>query len=180
MSIRGPILLPAVAICLAIASAAEDRILRPADKSAVKPGPLSIVAAGTGTLLLDGKPVVERPPAPGVHSAVVTLSPGAHEIALGAARAAVFAGPGAPAGFKEFRQHPPAAACDTCHTVAAGAWEIKDGACFQCHKREDFVRPHQHNAEVLAECQLCHNPHGSTEKAHMKMRKELACKQCHG
>jgi predicted CXXCH cytochrome family protein len=27
---------------------------------------------------------------------------------------------------------------------------------------------------------LCHNPHGSTEKAHLKMAKETACKQCHG
>ena len=31
-----------------------------------------------------------------------------------------------------------------------------------------------------AECVLCHNPHGSTEKFHLKMTRETACKQCHG
>ena len=36
------------------------------------------------------------------------------------------------------------------------------------------------NDEVLADCVLCHNPHGSTEEFHLKMPRETACKQCHG
>jgi hypothetical protein len=35
-------------------------------------------------------------------------------------------------------------------------------------------------SEVLAECQMCRSQHGSAVKAHLKMKKELACKQVGG
>jgi len=171
--------------CFAAAAAlAEEGILRPTDKSVIKAGPLSVVASGTGELRLDGKTVTVSRPAAGVVTAHVNPSPGMHELTLGPKKTQFFMGPNPPQGWKEFRPHPPAAACDSCHTAASGTWAIKGDLagenCFRCHDQKVFPKPHQHNSEVLAECQLCHNPHGSTEKFHLKMAKETACKQCHG
>ncbi|MGH9659758.1 MAG: cytochrome c3 family protein, partial [Bryobacteraceae bacterium] len=57
---------------------------------------------------------------------------------------------------------------------------LKPESCFSCHDAKAFAEPHSHNAETLVECQTCHEPHGSTEKTHLKMRKQVACKLCHG
>ena len=168
-------------LILLLMAAEPDRVLRPLNETVLKPGPVSIVAKTTGELLLDGKAIPSTQPAPGVRTATVTPSAGLHELAAGNQKVRFFVGAGAPQGWKEFRAHPPAATCDACHAVEDGAWSIKAGeTCFRCHDQATFPKIHQHNSEVLAECQMCHNPHGSTEKAHLKLAKEVACKQCHG
>jgi predicted CXXCH cytochrome family protein len=70
-----------------------------------------------------------------------------------------------------------------CHTVNEGEWSLKTSAlseaCFVCHDQKVSLKLTR-NDETLADCGLCHNPHGSTEKFHLKMSREIACKQCHG
>ncbi|HZT30139.1 MAG TPA: cytochrome c3 family protein [Bryobacteraceae bacterium] len=176
-----------LAAWLAAACAGQEasgpRILRPTDHSVVEAGPLSIVAKG-GSLKLDGKAIAATSPGPGALTATVTPSAGLHKLEADDAAIQFFVGAGAPTGWQEFKTHPPGgAACNTCHAVIRGAWEIKGGVtgdnCFQCHNQEAFPKVHTHKPEVLIDCQLCHSPHGSTVKAHLKMAKDAACKQCH-
>jgi predicted CXXCH cytochrome family protein len=149
-------------------------------------GPVRVIArveAGQKPLL-DGKPFETVAPAPGVTVASVKLAPGTHEISLGAEKVRFHVGAGAPAGFAPFRDHPPVAAgCDSCHAVKEGAWALKraslSGICFQCHDREAFPKKHTHVYGTLADCQMCHNPHGSASVGHMKMDKAKACTLCH-
>ena len=162
--------------------------LRPLDQTVVPAGPLSIVArtAGNTELRVDGKAVAALQPAPNVLTATLNPTPGRHVLAIGDQTIHFFVGAaaGAPQGWGEFKAHPPAATCETCHAVKDGAWafksEILADTCFGCHNAKQFPTIHTHNSEILAECQMCHNPHGSAVKAHLKMKKDLACKQCHG
>jgi predicted CXXCH cytochrome family protein len=163
---------------LILALAAQNMVLRPTPESVVPPGALSIIAKGAGELRLNGAPVKAVQAAPGAIHAEVTIGAGKHVITFGEARVEFAAGTPV-AGWKPFRAHPPAGGCSACHTV--NPWEFKGpDACLRCHERQGFAKLHTHNAEVLAECQLCHLPHGSTEARHLKMTKEIACKQCHG
>ena len=152
-------------------------ILRPADQSVVKPGPLEIIAKTSAVLALDGKPLSTRQPAPGVQTTTITPSAGLHQLTAGEESISFFVGAGAPANFKDYRTHPPQTGCPTCHKVE---WEADTQACLGCHDQNAFPKTHTHNTEVLIECQTCHLPHGSTERAHLKMPKSTACKQCHG
>lgn len=185
LSVRVIVFLAAIGI-LGYAQAPEGpRILRPLDRTVLKPGPLAIIARGAGELRLDGKPLATAQPAPEVVTATITPGPGLHELALGDRKLQFFVGATkAPSGWKAYRPHPPAATCETCHAVKDGAWGFQavplSTNCFGCHDQKSFPVGHAHNAEVLAECQLCHDPHGSTEKFHLKMPRETACKQCHG
>jgi predicted CXXCH cytochrome family protein len=167
---------------MAAALAEEPRFLRPLDNTAVKAGPLSIVAAGDGELRLDGKPIEASHPAAGVTTAKVTPAAGPHSLTLGSVTIQFWSGPAA--GKPEFHAHPPDAGCETCHVAKKGEWEIKGGSagdnCMACHDRAAFIKTHQHNPDVLQDCQNCHLPHGSAVKSHLKMAKEAACKQCHG
>lgn len=176
-------LVPALAWMGLAQDADGPRILRPTDQSVVKPGPLSIVAKG-GALKLDGKALAATQPGPGALTATVTPAAGLHELEVDGVKAGFFVGAGAPAGWQEFRPHPPGgAACTTCHAVLQGAWEIKGGVtgdnCMQCHDAQGFLKVHSHKPDVLIDCQLCHSPHGSTVQKHLKMTKDAACKQCH-
>lgn len=180
----------AAAILLCSAALAQDaEILRPLDRTIVPPGPLSVVARGSASaeLRLDGKLLgVERP---GPNALTVTIKPaaGKHELLLkdaGSEKRVAFVVGETPPDFKIFRVHPPAATCQTCHAIKDGAWAFKSDTlgetCFTCHKAESFAVPHSHNADTLFECQLCHSPHGSTAAKHLKLKKEVACKVCHG
>jgi predicted CXXCH cytochrome family protein len=163
---------------LALALAGPEVFLSPLPQSVVQPGSLPVIAKGAGELRLNGKPVTASTPSPGVVHAKVEVGPGRHVLSLGEHRIEFAAGQ-AQEGWKPFRAHPPAAQCAACHTPQT--WEPRGAeACFACHNAEPFAKVHTHNAEVLAECHLCHMPHGSTAKAHLKMAKETACKQCHG
>ena len=172
-----------ILLLLSPAFAEEAAILRPIHDTWVSSGPVSIVAKGSGELRLDGKVVKSERPAAGVVTATVTPSAGSHELSLGSAKITFWYGSGKPA-LPEFKTHPPAGSCDACHAVKEGAWEIKGGSagdnCLACHDRAAFIKLHQHNPDVLQDCQVCHFPHGSAVKSHLKMKKEIACKQCHG
>ena len=173
-------------LILALAAQAQTGgpgILRPADKAVLPPGPLTVIARGAGPLRLDGRGVSVRVQNGDIVTATVTPAAGLHELSFADQKLRFFVGPGAPADFRPYRLHPPAtAACDTCHTVRDGVWEFRGAAssCFGCHDQKKFPVGHTHNAEVLSECGLCHDPHGSAEKFHLKLAKETACKQCHG
>jgi len=172
-------------VCLA-QEPAGDAILSPADQSVIASGPVRVIARGAGPLLLDGKPIAAERPAPGVLAASVTAPAGTHEISLGSQKVRFITGSGAaPKDWKPYQPHPPAlAGCDACHAVKDGAWAMRRpsliGICFACHDRGKFPPVHSHNVDVLVECQTCHNPHGSAAKGHLRMTKEVACKQCHG
>jgi predicted CXXCH cytochrome family protein len=131
--------------------------------------------------------------APGVLAAVLSPSAGLHELQLKGGSASqrvsfyvlsVKDDPKAPAGWKEFKPHPSSANCQTCHTVKGNQWSFNTlsfaETCMTCHDTKTFLLGHAHNTEVLSDCVLCHYPHGSTEKFHLKMPRETACKQCHG
>lgn len=164
------------------------RIMRPADGSALPAGPVDVVAtAPGGKLELDGKPVDADQPFPDVLRAKVDASAGEHKLTLiwkdGQTSIRFFSGPNPPAGYAAFRQHPPqqTVECTQCHQLTRrGRFSFKGGTvCFDCHQPAGFVKVHTHTADVLTECGLCHNAHGSTVKAHMVYSKEIACKQCH-
>ncbi len=167
---------------------AEDagKIMRPSDGSALPSGVVDVVAtAPAGKLELDGKPVAAEQPFPNVFHASLKPAPGTHTLALvwegGRKEIRVFTGPGAPAEFKVFRQHPPLAdiPCTQCHELSKrGHFRFK-GGCFDCHQQDGFAKVHSHKPDVLSECGICHNAHGSTVKAHLLYPKETACKQCH-
>ena len=151
------------------------------------PGPLTVVARGPASarLTLDGKPIESVEPGPGVHTAVIDPSAGMHELSLGTAKVQFAVGMALGAeGWKQFRAHPPVAQCTACHTVKDGLWAFQSDrlvdSCAGCHDLKAFPKLHMHNTEVLNECQLCHQPHGSAEKSHLKMDKVTACKICHG
>ncbi|MBI3665609.1 MAG: hypothetical protein HY236_05180 [Acidobacteria bacterium] len=157
--------------------------------------PVSVIARGLAgsKLQLDGKPVVSAAPATGVLAATISPATGLHELALvtsgGSQKSQFFVRTGSaaepPDGWKAYRPHPPGATgCDTCHAVKNGSWAFRAQAlsavCFQCHDQKAFAEPHSHNERLLADCQSCHDPHGSTERFHLKLPRETACKQCHG
>ena len=185
--------LPLVVALVAAAPAAEEagRIMRPAPRSIYPPGEVDIAAtAPAGKLELDGRPVAAAQPFPDVWHAKVKPGAGLHTLALsweGGRQEVQFfvgsaGGPAAPAGYLPFRPHPPGAdtECTQCHELSPrGRFRFKTGACFDCHQSEGFAKVHTHEPAQLAECGLCHNPHGSTAKAHLRYPKETACKQCH-
>jgi predicted CXXCH cytochrome family protein len=178
-------LIAAGAAVLALAQAGPDgpRILRPADGAVLPPGPLTVIARGAAPLKLDGQALTVRAAAESVVVAAITPSGGRHELSLRDHKVRFFVGPGAPAEFRPYQVHPPAeTACNTCHVIRDGVWEFRgaESSCFGCHDAKKFPAGHTHNAEVLSECGLCHEPHGSAEKFHLKLRRETACKQCHG
>jgi predicted CXXCH cytochrome family protein len=180
--------LASLVIFTTLTTAADEagRIMSPTDKSAFSSGPVRIIAtAPDGRLELDSKPVAPESPFPNVVTAKVTPGPGQHVLALiwpGGRREVTFSvGPDTPAGFQPFRPHPPGGetACTQCHGLSQRGRFVFKGGCFDCHARDPFPKIHSHTAEILSECGLCHNAHGSAAKAHLTLSKELACRQCH-
>ena len=160
--------------------AEEPQILRPTDGAVVKPGELTVIARAGG-LSLDGKPVASKEHAPGVWTAVVNPALGEHQLKLASGAAIRFR---VSTDGATYRVHPPAATCEACHAVKNGAWEFRtavlESSCSACHDLKNFAVTHSHNTTTLADCQTCHDPHGSSAKFHLKMPKQTACKQCHG
>ena len=107
-------------------------------------------------------------PAPGEHKLSLVWPGDRQEIEFYSRTAAA-------AGFAPFQQHPPLAGveCTQCHEMTKrGRFHFKGGeACLGCHQKETFAKVHTHTPEVLTECGLCHNAHGSTVKAHLLFRK---------
>lgn len=165
-------------------------ILRPTDQSVLETEEVQIIARA-GECWLDGKSIRKFQTQNPRQALSIRLSAGRHElvwkngdahqriqfVVTGSESAVV------PAGWKVYRAHPPQSECQTCHAGDQPADFKKSTVaetCFTCHEQKAFAASHSHNDEVLAECVLCHNPHGSTERFHMKMTREIACKQCHG
>ena len=169
-----------------VAAVLAFQILRPVDQSVLESGAVKLAAKGSESakLLVDGKPVVVTKAGPNALTAELKLTPGQHEITLDAQKIQVFVkGSGqAPAGWEAFRTHPPAANCDACHVAKEDAWTVKsyESSCAGCHDLAKFPKTHTHATTVLEECHLCHSPHGSKARFHLKFTKETACKQCHG
>ena len=171
-----------------VTAATDDagKILRPADKSVLPAGPLRIIArAPDGRLEMDGQPVASEKPFPDVLTASVNAKAGMHTLALiwtgGRTEITFSAGNDVPTGFAPFRPHPPGGdpQCTQCHGLSQRGRFVFRGGCFDCHAGDAFAKVHTHTAEVLNECGLCHNAHGSTVKSHLLFTKEIACKQCH-
>lgn len=179
-----------LAFC-APASQAQDApfFFSPTDKAVVPPGPFRVIMKSPGKtqLLLDGKAVETHSPGPGAVRAELKIAPGEHELAArneaGETKVRIFAGK-QHAGFEVFRLHPPVSTCETCHAVKDGAWGMRRISlapiCSACHPQDRFAIVHTHGTDLLAECQSCHVPHGSTAAKHLKVSKDTACKQCHG
>ena len=163
----------------------EGKIVRPADRSILPAGEISIAATGPGARLeLDGQVLPAHEPFPDIFHAKVTPAPGEHSLALvwegGRREIRFFVGGGAPEGFAPFRLHPPFAVdCRNCHALSRrGRFRFK-GDCFACHNKTKFVESHQHAPHVLRDCGQCHNAHGSTAADHLIVDREQACKLCH-
>ncbi|MCI0627368.1 MAG: hypothetical protein L0387_37945 [Acidobacteria bacterium] len=188
---RWPLGLPLTFLVVTAQEAEKPGILRPTDQSVLATGSVQVIARAGGEVSLDGKLIRAQQPAAGRQALSVQVLPGRHELIWKNAgtqqKIQLFVstpgGLAAPAGWKVYTPHPPQAECQTCH-----AEEKQEGfkmstvaeTCFTCHQQKTFAAGHAHNDEVFAECVLCHNPHGSAEKFHLKMSRETACKQCHG
>lgn len=162
-------------------------ILRPSDRSVLQSGALQIIAR-TGEIWLDGKPIRQPQDRGGRQALSVSAPAGKHELlwkhAGGFQKIEFFVASGpteTPPGWKVYKEHPPQAECAACH---AGEKDFRKSSiaetCFSCHEQKAFPAAHSHNSEVLAECVLCHDPHGSAERFHLRMTRETTCKQCHG
>ena len=165
-------------------------ILRPTDQSVLETEEVQIIARA-GEVWLDGKSLKERQTQGARQALSIRIPAGRHELiwkngdALQKIQFAVTSSGNIaiPPDWKVYRAHPPQAECQNCHS-GENPRDFKKATvaetCFTCHEQKAFAAGHAHNDEVLAECVLCHNPHGSTEKFHLKMTRETACKQCHG
>jgi predicted CXXCH cytochrome family protein len=169
---------------VAFFAAAANLILAPPPEASFQSGPVQVIARvdGDSELKLDGRPVRVESPHPGVVKASLTPGPGIHELTLGGQKVRFAVGPAE--GFKDFRGHAPASTCDSCHAVRNGRWRFVRASlanvCSRCHAKEAFPAKHTHQMDLLPDCQMCHDPHGSTSAAHLKLTRENACKQCHG
>src|SRR5262249_33473107 len=167
----------------------DTGILRPTHQSILETEEVQVIAR-EGEVWLDGKALAGRQTAPTRRALSVQIPAGIHQLTWKGAQAiqeikfAVTTPQNrmAPSAWKVYRAHPPQAECGTCHAAQIGDFKKPTVAetCFTCHERNAFAEGHTHNDEILAECVLCHDPHGSTEKFHLKMTREIACKQCHG
>jgi len=160
-------------------------ILSPTPGSLFGKGPVRVIARGDGKaeLRLDGKAVAVERPAEGVIAATLNPGAGPHELALGEEKVKFAVGVKAGEEWTAFKEHPPVANCQNCHAVKNGVWSFQRASlitlCFPCHDKEKFPKTHTHVAGILADCQMCHNAHGSNVKAFLTMSRETACKQCH-
>jgi len=165
-------------------------ILRPTDQAVLETEEVQVIAR-PGGLWLDGKALKERQTEAMRQALSLRIPAGRHELVWkngDASQKVQFmvttsGKTPAPPGWKVYKGHPPQAECQNCHAgKQPGVFRKSTLAetCFTCHAQDAFAAGHAHNDEVLAECVLCHNPHGSTEKFHLKMTRETACKQCHG
>jgi len=175
--------LAAALAAAALLGQASD-ILSPTPGSLFSKGPVRVIARADGKaeLLLDGKAVPVERPAEGVITAILHPNPGPHELALGEHKVKFTVGK-ADGEWTSFKEHPPVASCQNCHAVKNGVWSLQRASlvtlCFPCHDKEKFPKAHTHVAGILADCQMCHNAHGSNAKGFLTMTRETACKQCH-
>ncbi|MCL5098615.1 MAG: hypothetical protein M1608_14015 [Candidatus Omnitrophica bacterium] len=126
----------------------------------------------------------------------VPLSPGRHTIEAAGSRILLFRSTAtdhsdAPAGWPLFQSHPittdpsQPSSCENCHlTHGSGKDLVLDRvkmpeACYSCHDLVDLRLAHSHVMDPLAECAICHNPHGSTQPNLLINTRAKLCVQCH-
>ena len=166
-------------------------ILRPTDQAVLETEEVQVIAR-PGELWLDGKSLKERQTQAMRQALSLRIPAGRHELIwkngdtssensihcqnlcehCGSARVESLQGASSSGRMSELSR-------------GKGSREFSRRSPLQRHasrvtSKSTFAAGHAHNDEVLAECVLCHNPHGSTEKFHLKMTRETACKQCHG
>ena len=154
----------------------------PPDSAHPATGPVRFIGRGAGSLKLDGAAVATQSPHEAVQTAELkSLKPGLHTLEFEGQSLRFSVGPAEK--FLAFKPHAPANQCETCHAVRNGKWRFQrvslSSVCSQCHAKDTFQAKHTHEMVVLTDCQLCHNPHGSTTTAHLKLARDAACKQCH-
>jgi predicted CXXCH cytochrome family protein len=127
---------------------------------------------------------------------VVSLSPGEHALELDAAKTRLMclASPSstnAPSGWTLWYPHPSPTKpeepiqCASCHDVKPGDTGSVIGrakppqSCFTCHNEVDLRLTHSHVLEPLANCLMCHDPHGSPRPKLLIDTREKLCTQCH-
>ncbi len=83
-------------------------------------------------------------------------------------------------------EHPPAAACHTCHqpheSREAGLLvESQRRLCSGCHDNimEQFSQKSLHRPFVAGDCSACHTPHGGEHKALLQVPQKDLCQKCH-
>ncbi len=191
MTLRHSALFLASASLLLLSAADEPGAILspPPDSTHPAAGPIRFIGRGSGPLKLNGNAVITQSPHEGVQTTELKpAKPGLHTLEFEGQTLRFSLGPAAASGtenFAAFRPHPPANQCETCHAVRNGRWRFQRislaSVCAQCHAKETFQAKHTHEMAVLTDCQLCHNPHGSTTAAtaHLKLPREAACKQCH-
>ena len=165
-------------------------ILRPTDQAVLETEEVQVISR-PGELWLDGKSIREPQTQPMRQPLSLRIPHGRHELIWknGDTHQRIqfivktSGNTMVPPEWKTYKAHPPQAECQSCHaSKQPGVFKKTTVAetCFTCHEQRTFAAGHAHNDEILAECVLCHNSHGSTEKFHLKMTRETACKQCHG
>jgi len=193
-----------MAVWVMVQEVVHPYIFRPLNRSVLDAKDSSVIArvSGEAELLIDGKllPTIrltatvlttEISTTPGLHELSLKTSEGMHKLSFFVRSSSSDGDP--PEGWKAYRVHPPEGECTPCHMVEAGVWKIKgrliEENCFSCHNRKETASAHapvlsflpdSHTFNNLAECHRCHDPHGSTERAHLKTAGKISCKRCHG
>lgn len=126
----------------------------------------------------------------------VKLKPGSHVLALENGQTHLFRstaadGSGGPSGWPLFHPHPGITdtnrpvECLSCHEVKAanpapslGRAKLPD-TCQVCHPPVDLRLIHSHIMEPLANCLMCHDPHGTLFPSLLHDTKVKVCTQCH-
>ncbi len=176
--------------------------LRPTDLSVLSGDRIWLIARGgaASSVTLDGEEIAVSRPGPGAIEARVKAAPGLHSLTITSngttAEVRVFlkaAGVEPPAGWSEYKVHPPGTACNMCHVPNGDRWALRGGtastSCYACHPKDQLAGKHDnalqglpasHSFDNLVRCQACHDPHGSTAKALLKATGPIRCALCHG
>jgi predicted CXXCH cytochrome family protein len=132
----------------------------------------------------------------GLLLATLTLKPGAHVLEVAGASTRLFRSmttnlSDAPKGWLLFHPHPPAhdtsqpMDCQSCHEVRVAEAKSLLGrakvpqTCQQCHGEVELRLIHSHIMEPLANCRMCHNPHGTSRPSLLINDQDKLCSQCH-
>lgn len=177
-------------IAVAIPSGAEHTVVT-LDGQELKPSALPRTERVPAHALAKG---IWLPP---VLIVIRSLSPGPHKLSAGDTTVQFFVcdenGNKTPPGqWSRYRAHPPPRSrevtCIACHKLSdqqrftdmdSAFSRAKPSACFNCHDRGNINLRHAHSFESLAFCQLCHDPHGSSDDKLLKMPAAKACTLCH-
>ena len=90
--------------------------------------------------------------------------------------------------FSELKSyHPAAEDCTTCHDLSSDresklivGQEYNSELCFMCHSdKQEQVETSEVVHGTASECQMCHDPHGSTQPRLLRANTRSICASCH-